>query len=203
MNYVAILSALNTISTGAFEKEDLKDYETIPENDSKLYDLKLTGLTYELLGREYLIDLGINHHEVPGGKNGYYYRSQIADQGDLSTNYGYLELDLSNHKIVFGKVYPKILNTVKDVEQLDLKSILNEGYSYVRVKNFSGKINHLDLPVNVVRENFKTPSKLNVGVNPNFFLSKNGTIQYAIINGFLIDLKEFNQDSVRNALIIK
>src|SRR5690606_29627287 len=203
LNYVAILSALNTISTGAFEKEDLKDYETIPENDSKLYDLKLTGLTYELLGREYIIDLGINHHEVPGGKNGYYYRSQIADQGDLSTNYGYQEHDLSNHKIVFGKVYPKILNTVKDVEQLDLKSILNEGYSYVRVKNFPGKINHLDLPVNVVRENFKTPSRLNVGVNPNFFLSKNGTIQYAIINGFLIDLKEFNQDSVRNALIIK
>lgn len=203
LNFVAIISALNAIATRAYEQEVLEDYQKIPENDSKLYDLKLTGLTYELRGQEYIIDLGINHQEVPGGSKGYYYRSQIADQGDLSTNYGYREHDFSGYKIIFGKTHPKIFNTVKDVEQFDLKPLLKGGYSYVKVRDLPGKTQHLNLPVNVVGEKFKVPSKLNVGNNPNFFLSKDGIIQYAVINGFIIDLENYNRDSVKNALILK
>lgn len=203
LNFVAILSALNSIATGAYEDEKLEEYRKIPENDSKLYDLRLTGLAYNLNEKEYIIDLGINHQEIPGGNKGYYYRSQIADQGDLSTNYGYHDHNFSGYKIKFGKVHPKVFNTVKEVEQLDLKSILAEGYGYVQVKNLPGKVNHLDLPINIVSGKFKAPSKLNVGGNPNFFLSKDGIIRYALINGFLIDLKDFNPDSVKNALILR
>ena len=202
LNFVTILSALRSISNASYEKETLEDYQKIPENDSKLFDLKLTGLEYDLHGEKYILDLGINHHEVPSG-NSYYYRSQIADQGDLSTNFGYSGLDLSGYKILFGKIHPKIFNTVSEVEKLEPGSILSQGYSYVRVRTLPGKKNFINLPVNIVRENFKTPTRINVGGNPNFFLSKNGNIRYAIINGFLIDLVKFDPHAVKNALIIR
>lgn len=203
LNFVAILSALRSIATGAYEQETLENYQKIPENDSKLYDLKLTGLEYDLLGKNYILDIGINHHEVPNGNNRYYIRSQIADQGDLSTNYGYTSRDFAGYKIVFGKTHPKIFNTVKELENIDHQSILSDGYSYVRVRNLPEKKNYIDIPVNIVGENFKSPSKISVGSNPNFFLSKDGNLRYAIINGFLLDLEKFDPEAVKNALLLR
>src|SRR5690606_19856668 len=203
LNFVAILSALKSIATGAYEKEALEDYQKIPENDSKLYDLKLTDLEYNLNGNNYILDIGINHYEVPNGTSGYYYRGQIADQGDLSTNFGYTSQDLDGYQVVFGKVHPKIFNSIKEVENLDQRAILAEGYSYVMVRNLPKKKNYIDLPVNIVSENFKSPSKMQVGVNPNFFLFKNGKVRFAMVNGFLVDLEKFDPKAVKNALILR
>lgn len=203
LNFIAILSALRTIGHASYEKESLEDYQNIPENDSKLFDLKLTGLEYELRGENYILDLGINHHEVPDNKGGFYYRSQIADQGDLSTNFGYYDHDFSGYKVVFGKIHAKTFNSLSDVEKLDPLALLSEGYSYVKVRSLPEKTNHINLPLNIVSEKFKMPSKINVGSNPNFFLYKDGRLRYAVINGFLIDLAQYQPGRVKNALILR
>ena len=44
LNYVSILSAIYTIATGSYEKMTLEGYESIPENDRKLFDLKILHL---------------------------------------------------------------------------------------------------------------------------------------------------------------
>ncbi len=203
LNFIAILTALNSIASGSYENEKIEDYQEIPENDSKLFDLKLTGLQYELLGDNYILDLGINHQEVSGGQNKYYYRSQISDQGDLSTNFGYKNQDLSGFKITFGKIHPDTFNSVKDLEKLDFKNILSQGYSYIKVRNFPKNVNHTNLPVQIVKENFKIPSRIGVGINPTFFLLKDGKLRYVVINGFLADLDDFDPSSVPNGLIIR
>lgn len=203
LNFIAILTALHSISSGNYKNENIEDYQKIPENDSKLFDLKLTGLQYELLGKDYILDIGINHQEIPGGKSGYYYKSIVADQGDLSTNYGYTSHDLSGYKITFGKVHPQTYNSVKDIEKLDFKKLLSNGYSYIKVREFPRNVNHTNLPIQVVGEKFKIPTRIGVGSNPTFFLSKEGKLQYSVINGFLVKLEDFDPSTVKNALIIK
>src|SRR5690606_32991878 len=46
LNYVSILSAIYTIAMGNYKDMPLEDYGKIPENDRKLFDLKITGATY-------------------------------------------------------------------------------------------------------------------------------------------------------------
>ena len=202
LNFIAILSALFSISNQDYKTLDIDDYKKIPENDSKLFDLKLTGLQYGLLGETYILDLGIKNLEISNGKNDFYYRGQIADQGDLSTNHGYKAMDLTGYKINPGVIYPDILNNLKDLEKLDFSSVLSAGYSYVRVKNIPKNENHTNYPVQVVGTDFKIPGRLSVGSNPTFFLEKNGKVEFAVINGFFMDLEDIDH-SIKNGLIFR
>ncbi len=202
LNFIAILSALFSISNQDYKKLDINDYKKIPENDSKLFDLKLTGLQYELFGETYILDLGINNLEISNGKNEYYYRSQIADQGDLSTNHGYKAMDLTGYKIKQGVIYPDILDNLKDLEKLDFTSVLSGGYSYVQVKNIPKNENYTNYPVQIVSSDYKIPIRLSVGSNPTFFLEKDGKVEFAVINGFFMDLEDID-NSIKNGLILK
>lgn len=56
LNYVSILSAIYTIAKGNYVDIPLEDYEKIPENDRKLFDLKITNATYEINGKPYILD---------------------------------------------------------------------------------------------------------------------------------------------------
>ena len=202
LNFLTILTALFSISDKSYQSADIAEYETIPWNDSKLFDLKLTGLKYELQGDTYVLDLGINRGEVPTGDgNQFYYRSRIADQGDLSTNYGYETVDVSGYTVTSGKIYPETFTDVKALESLDVASLLSQGYAYFRVKNLPKK-NFTSYPVQVVGENFNVSENLQVGVNPTFFLEKEGKLKYAVINGFLQDLKA-PEMKIKNGLILK
>lgn len=201
LNFLAILSAVFSISNEAYKELEIAEYETIPWNNSKLFDLKLSGLNYELLGEMYILDLGINHYEVANA-NGYHYRGQIADQGDLSTNYGYATKDVSGYTLKPAKIYPDTIDDLEDLEEMDFSEILSEGYAYVRVKDISGNKRHISYPVQVVKENFEAPTRFGVGSNPTFFLEKDGNLDFAVINGFFVELKD-PEDSVKNGLILK
>ncbi len=202
LNFVAILSAVFSIANEDYKQRELSDYKKIPENDSKLYDLKLKGLEYELSGESYILDLGINHQEIREGKAGLFNRASITDQGDLSTNYGYNTQDLTGYKVNWGKVYPTVMAGLDELNKLNFQELLNKGYSYVKVKHIPGKVSFTKHPVIVVRENFKVPSRLGVGINPTFFLEKDGEIKYAVINGFFHDLDKLETSS-SNGLILK
>lgn len=202
LNVLAILTALFSISDKDYQAADINEYEKIPENDSKLFDLKLTGLEYELLGKNYILDLGINHNEVPIKEGEFYYHSRIADQGDLSTNYGYKNLDVSGFKMVPGKVYPEILPDIKALENLNFQSLLSQGIAFVRVKNVPGNVKFTNYPIQVVSEKFKPTKELQPGVNPTFFLEKAGEPSFAVINGFIVPLGK-SEPQIENGLILK
>ncbi|GHA41345.1 hypothetical protein GCM10007103_23470 [Salinimicrobium marinum] len=202
LNFLALLTALFSISDESYKSADISEYEAIPWNDSKLYDLKLTGLEYELQGEKYVLDLGINRGEVSTGDGKkFYYRSRIADQGDLSTNYGYESVDVSGTTLKFGKIYSETFSDIKALENLDFASLLSQGYAFFRVKNLP-KNNFTNYPVQVVGEKFELSENLQVGVNPTFFLEKDGRLKYAVINGFFQEL-EAPGIKVENGLILK
>jgi hypothetical protein len=204
LNYVSILSAIHTIAKANYRDIPIEEYDAIPENDRKLFDLKITNATYNLLGKPYILDLGINRLEVDReGNNDFWYSSRIIDQGDLSTYYGYNTLDASGYTFIQGKVYPQILNGIDDVEKLNALELLKGGYSYVRVKHIP--LEQLDSPVpihiigiNHVLQDFN----LEVGSNPTFLLEKDGKPAFAVINGFLIDLSN-GKGHFKNAMIYR
>lgn len=202
LNFVSILSACYTIAQGNYKNIPLEDYEKIPQNDRKLFDLKIARFTHELLGKDYVLDIGINHLEVPDKNQETFYNvGRIVDKGDLSTFYGYETVDATGYRLVEGKVYPKTVRTMKELKAMDLFELLNAGYTYVRLSDFSSKDKAVSLPINILSEDQKVPGfYVNIGNNPNFILEKDGKVDYAVVNGFLVNLKT-EESRVRNALI--
>ena len=194
LNYVSILSAIYTIAKGDYKEIPLEEYETIPENDRKLFDLKIKNATYELLGNEYVLDVGMNRFEVDKeGNNDFWYSSRIIDQGDLSTYYGYETFDASGYTIVPGKIYLEVVNSITEFQEmaLDANALLKEGYVYARIANLPTDMLASPIPMNLLGKNTELPDfVLEVGQNPTFFLQKAGVFEYVVINGFLIDLSK-------------
>lgn len=190
LNYVSILSAIYTIANENYKDLPREAYEQIPENDRKLFDLKITGLGYELRGEMYTLDLGIHQLEVEQeGESDFRYNSRIIDQGDLSTFYGYNTLDATGYIAKQGRVYPVVLNSMKELRELDPIKLLRSGYCYVRVENIPDKATSAKIPLQVISTGYKLPEfRLNVGINPSFLLQEGTEFRYAVINGFLIDL---------------
>ena len=204
LNYTSILSAIYTIAQKSYEAIDIDEYEKIPENDRKLFDLKIVGANYELMGNTYKIDIGMNQIEVDyPDHNSFWYSSRILDQGDLSTYYGYETLDATGYTIKQAKVYPKTLNNFNDVQGLNFTDILKQGYGYLRLSSFPAKNINSPYPVHLIGEKYTVPElNLMPGINPTFFLEKDGVIAYAVINGFLVDLNK-SQIQVPNAMIFR
>ncbi|MGF1557738.1 MAG: M14 metallopeptidase family protein [Flavobacteriaceae bacterium] len=204
LNYVSILSAIYTIANQNFKDIPLEDYEKIPENDRKLFDLKLVNANYELLGKNYVLDIGINRPEVDlEGNDDFWYSSRVIDQGDLSTYYGYETFDATRYTVKAGKVAPMLLSGTDQLTASSTMEMLRNGYTYVRAKKIPAELPASPFPINLLSENYQIPDfNIEVGINPTFFLEKNGVIEYAVINGFLIDLKSGKGD-FKNAMIYR
>ncbi|RIV47577.1 peptidase M14 [Flagellimonas pelagia] len=198
LNYVSILSALYTIATKSYENIPTEDYEKIPKNDRMLFDLKITNATYGLLGKDYILDLGIMQYEIDKkGHNDFYYRSSVSDQGDLSTYYAYETFDATGYKII----PPKVVSMETVSSPLEL---LHQGIAYVKGK-LPEEGAYVEMPLFKVSETFELGDfNLQPGVNPTFFLEKNGKLTHAVINGFLIDLnKPLENQETGNGLIYR
>ncbi|MGB3145696.1 MAG: M14 metallopeptidase family protein [Maribacter sp.] len=204
LNYVSILSAIYTIAKENYKQIAISEYEKIPENDRKLFDLKIVGANYELKGKKYVIDLGIHQLEVDyPNHNSFWYSSRIIDQGDLSTYYGYDTVDASAYTLQQAKVLDKTLTTIEEVKALDFKTLLKNGYGYVRMSKIPTNLMNSPFPIHLIGPNYKIPKlELQPGINPTFFLSKDGKVRYAVINGFLVDT-EVSKIEVPNGMIFK
>ncbi|MGB5783398.1 MAG: M14 metallopeptidase family protein, partial [Eudoraea sp.] len=204
LNYVSILSAIYTIAKGNYKDINLEDYEKIPENDRKLFDLKIEGVSYELMGSEYILDLGIQRPEVDmKGHNDFWYSSRIIDQGDLSTYYGYKTFNAEGYILKPGKIYPKTLKSIQELNKLNPLELLKSGYTYIRVEQLDENILNSPIPLHIISTTYKVPKfNLSVGKNPTFLLAKDQKIETAVINGFLVDLETGDSDFV-NAMIYK
>lgn len=205
LNYVSILSALYTIAQESYLDIPIEDYEKIPRNDRKLFDLKIENVTYPLMGKDYILDLGIHRQEVDlEDHNHFYYKSIVVDQGDLSTYYGYETFDATGYTIVAPKVYPRAINTNTRSMWNNEGSPFKSGYGYFKT-DFLPPIGYTELPGHFISSTYKVPEfVLKPGVNPTFFLEREGRLTHAVINGFLIDLsKPIEKQDFGNGLIYR
>ncbi|WP_246200141.1 M14 family metallopeptidase [Maribacter luteus] len=204
LNYVSILSAIYTIAEENYKEIPIDEYSKIPENDRKLFDLKITNATYHLLDKAYKLDIGINRLEVDKKENtDFWYSSRILELGDLSTYYGYKTLDATDYTIKKGKVYPNELHNMDDINQINAIDLLKQGYTYLRVARLPLEKLESPIPMNIIGSTYKVPElQLQIGINPTFLLEKNGKPEYAVINGFLLDLNT-GEGVFNNAMIYR
>lgn len=192
LNYVSILSAIASISTKKYETIPIKKYNEIPRNDTKLFDLKLKNLSFPYLGKDYLVDIGINYIEVINKNNqDYKITGIIQEMGDLSTYYGYENIDAENLNFKIGKTYPTILSDIDDFKKLNIKDLLNQGYTTIAFENLPEEIIFENYPIKIIsvkdimitRDNTIPLPPIELGEKPTFILSKNNELIYAIIEG--------------------
>ena len=83
-------------------------------------------------------------------------------------------------------------------------SLLQNGVAFVKTK-LPTEVAFTNLPLQLVHQDFELkPMNLQPGINPTFFLKKDGVITHAVINGFLVDLsKPLDEQNTGNGLIYR
>ncbi len=207
INFIALLTALNSITDKNYNNYDNSIYNSIPFNDEAIFDVLIKNVLIkneQTNGKnyyEYKVDLGINFSEINiNNSTQYYSRSYIEDIGDLSTYAGYFEYDLEGYTAELGKTYPKNFYSKNELDNLDFSKLYSEGYTNILYK---GK--HLDqytnLPINIIQneKNFNN-NKITLNKQANLVLKKNNKVEFIFINGFFYDVKN-KIGNIKNGII--
>ena len=191
INYVTLCSALNSIASGNYSNTDLSAYDSIPQNEKFMMDLILRNLKIRKDEYEFLVDIGINFTELnTNDVKGFYLKAEIEDVGDLSVFAGYDEFDLSGCIVEPGKTKPEKFTSVEELDKINPAKLYSEGYTNIVLSNddFSGEYSLL--PFNIVlNPKISADNKIKPEEAANFIIRKNGKVRFAVVNGFLIDLK--------------
>lgn len=206
MNYTGILSSMLSIATGSYKNCLIEEYYKIPDNADFVFDLLLRNLRLKVKGVEYKADLGINRMEMGLGEK-LYFEGLIEDMGDLSTFFGYEEMDCSNMEAVPGKVYDRVLKDMDEVKKLKAHELLKNGITAVKLRKENLKDKYSSLPINLIAvdESGKPDypeGEFRPGASANLVIYQNGSVRFAVVNGFIYDLKTMS-NNVYNGLVLQ
>lgn len=201
INFIALLSAFKVIADQSYINTATRIYESIPFNDNYIFDLILRNLTL-VNGKEKLkIDIAVNRDEFElTEKNRIFYRSQVADLGDLSVFYAFNDYDFDGYTVEKTKVYDKKTYSTKDLQNLDYFNLYSKGYSTVLVKKLPEE-KYAKFPINIALKN-KIDTTINIGEVANFVIKKSGKIEFIVLNGFLHKVDK-NRKLEGNGLVIR
>jgi Zinc carboxypeptidase len=104
LNFIALLTGLQSIASNSYQKNDLKEYDKLPENSKSIFDLIIRNVTIKKGEIDFKADLAINRTEKPvKGKDYFITRSEIEEIGDMSVFFGTDEIDATGLEIVVKK----------------------------------------------------------------------------------------------------
>lgn len=194
INYITILSALNSIASGSYANTDLNIYDSIPQNEKFMMDFILRNLKLKRECQEYIIDIGINFEEVNiKDAMDFYLKASIEDVGDLSVFSGYDEIDLTGYFIEPGKTKPEVFYSLDDLEKINPVELYNKGYTNILMNNSEFAAEYSHLPFNIILNgNDKLQGFIKPDEAANFVIRKNDDVKYVVVNGFLIDIEKVN-----------
>lgn len=186
LNFIAILTGLNSIAKKLYTKADIDVYHNIPFNDNLLFDLLLRNLTFKYKKKAFTVDVGINRVEkVTKDQTQDYYAGVIEDWGDLSIFYGYDELDLSGYEIKESKIFDL---PIQNLNELDLDKLLKEGYGFIKIDSVSIKREFSSIPFNFILDHSQIDLEPKYNGHANFTIWKDKKLRYNVINGFIYDV---------------
>lgn len=201
LNFIAILSAIKSIAEETYLSISSEIYNSIPFNDNYIFDMILRNVQIESGKEKIKVDVAINMDEIqtPDGKN-YYYKSQIADLGDLSVFYGYKDFDFNGYIIHQAATDDNKVYKSENLKKLDFFDFYSKGITNVIVNKLPDD-KFSPLPINLTLSN-KIDTTINIGEPANFLLKKDGKIEYVIINGFIQKVDK-NRKFEGNGIIIR
>lgn len=201
LNYIAILSAIKSIAEESYVNTSKEIYDSIPFNDKFIFDVILRNLTIQNGKEKIKVDVAINLDEFEKSDDTQvFYKSQVADIGDLSTFFAYKDYEMSGYSLEQALVYDEKVFTQKELEKIDLIKYYNKGYSTLLVKKLPEE-KYSSLPINLALKN-KIDTTITIGEQANFVLKKNNKIEYIIVNGFVNKIDK-NRKIEGNGLVLK
>lgn len=204
LNFMILISGLNSISSKKYESVNIDKYFRIPDNGPLLYDLILKHVTIEKNSKKYKVDIGINYDETNSGDlQSYYYKGKIIDIGDLSTINSISEYNCDGLKLANGKIYGQLFSDFTDLNDFDLCSVIKNGYTTIKMEQCKEGDNFTKYPVNILLENAEVKHEIEIESFANFALyNDKNEIEYVCINGFICDTK-CKKNCVKNGIIFR
>lgn len=192
LNFVLLLSAMESIATGSYQDYSLEVYNNLPFNRSgRLHDLLIRNVKLDYQEDKYITDVAFRNNEIEDEQHKkYYLKSRISDLGDLSTYYGYEEFDATGFEVEFGKVYPTKFENYAAIKALDIKKLLQEGYTDIVVDEIGSDDAYSNLPLKIHSSSPESSGTVSLGSNPSLVFLKDGSPLFVVINGVLYDLME-------------
>ena len=197
INFVAIVSALQSISSNSYKKQEEETYWKIPDNDFRLYDLFVRNAIIEENGKSINVDIAINLDEVEMGGENHFIRSRIEEIGDLTGYFSYKEYDAKGASVSAGEVFPDAVFSPESIEGKE-EMLLKQGYTHVE-SNVHADLKFVDRPINLIGSYEPRPSIRFEGPADLVF-RKNGEIQGVILNGQIVDFSK-ELFGIKNGLI--
>ncbi len=150
LNFMAILTGIESIAKQDYQKYKLADYEAIPNNEKYLFTLLIRRAIFEQNGKTFVKDIGINRDEInQNNATTFSIKSSIEDMGDLSTFWGIEEINADGLRVKYFDDYPELakqLNVEKATKNISLDSPANflliskDGPAYVVVNGVLSKL---------------------------------------------------------------
>lgn len=188
LNFIIILSSILDIATNNYRHHNPHEYEEIPENRTKLNELVIRNINNTIDSFTYKTDIAIKRDEISLKNGCYYVRGRIDDAGDLKESFGYQELDAEGLSYQEGKVFETVIDNISSIDFKKALQLLRQGYFAVNIKDSPSEL-HYSLPFVLLKNGRPPIGNLTLGSHANFFLKKQDTLKYAIVNGYLIDLE--------------
>lgn len=208
LNFILLITAADAIGKKSYADQPVDEYFEIPENEVHLHDLIIRNLEIKKEDELFTVDLAIRHSENEDEDHRRYrYSSRIAEIGDLSTYYGYNELDGKGLIASPGKVHPDTLESIEALRQINPANLLNDGYTGIVLQDLEFDDNQKEAfssyPLNLIMaEGYE--NSIGLGHTPNIVLKdEEDQVRYVVINGFLYNPKTKNVESIENGLIVK
>jgi hypothetical protein len=199
INFMIILNALHQVATKGYERYTTEQYFAIPDNGLQLVDLMINEMQVKVADKSFPLDLVIRRREAESD-GGYHVTGSIDDLGDMQVYFGFETLDATGLEYTDGKVFPEVFEDLGKINAEKAMELLKKGYLAVKIKNGTPRQTH-SLPIQVLKSSDKISGGWRTGASPNFFLSKEGVLKYAVVNGYLIDLTNPKAQEFKNRIL--
>ena len=192
INFYALLTALESIAKKSYVDQSLSNYESIPENSRSLYDLVVRNVSINKEGIPFKTNLGINLSQIKGPNfSSMSYNGQIEELGDLELSYGHDEIEASQFSLIPGKVKSILKSEWDKLTQEEEFQLIKEGYLFVKWLDAKSPVGPLSNRIINLTNNDIGPLKAaGIGQQAQFLLTREGKPEFAVINGFVLDLNK-------------
>ena len=172
--------------------QSLSNYESIPENSRSLYDLVVRNVSINKEGIPFKTNLGINLSQIKGPNfSSMSYNGQIEELGDLELSYGHDEIEASQFSLIPGKVKSILKSEWDKLTQEEEFQLIKEGYLFVKWLDAKSPVGPLSNRILNLTNNDIGPLKAaGIGQQAQFLLTREGKPEFAVINGFVLDLNK-------------
>lgn len=200
-NFIALLKAFQEIASGSYSVHDIADYNAIPFNDEKLHDVLIRNLSIKRNGKKMLVDVGIRQNEKTVVDD-YYVEGLIEDIGDLQDFYGYTDLDVEGLQFIPAKLYSERIFSLAELSPSNVTELLKQGFAAIRVSDKVDAGMMHSFPIQILTDtHFESRMSPLIGDDADFFIGSDSEIRYALVNGYLIDLKVEMDGKFKNSIL--